>query len=66
MYPFVMSSKEFPVGIPTYFEGFKDLIKDNLFGFVRAEITAPLNLKYPLLRVTQTIVQIVWAPPKLE
>lgn len=51
MYPFVMSTKLFPVGIPTYFEGFKDITKDNLFGFVKAKITAPLSLKYPLLQI---------------
>ena len=39
-----MSMMDFPVGNPKFFEGSMDLLKDNLFGFIRARITAPHDL----------------------
>jgi len=40
-----------PVGVPVFFEGRKDLVGDNLFGFVQVRVTAPLDLHTPLLQV---------------
>jgi hypothetical protein len=55
LYPYVMKNFSMPVGNPTYFEG--DILsatqKDkniNPFGIFEVEVTAPKNLKIPLLQ----------------
>lgn len=50
LYPFVMANFRMPIGSPTYFEG--DIFKkmDNPFGFFFCKITAPNNLKNPIIQ----------------
>ena len=50
MYPAVMGKYDFPVGNPVYFEGDRDIVNDNLFGFVKVRVTCPLDIKMPLLQ----------------
>ena len=50
LYPFVMANNPMPVGPASYFEG--DIRKYNpeAFGFFYCKITAPSNLKHPILQ----------------
>jgi DNA polymerase type B, organellar and viral len=50
LYPSQMQSQLMPVGVPTYFEG--DIIRMNkdAFGFFYCKITAPDNIKHPILQ----------------
>lgn len=58
LYPFVMKNYYMPVGEPIYFEGDITLISrgsgyeliNNPFGFFEVEVTAPTNMKIPLLQ----------------
>jgi hypothetical protein len=50
LYPFVMSKFPYPIGSPTYFEGDISASEDNAFGFFHCKITAPSNLKHPILQ----------------
>src|SRR6266511_2274895 len=51
LYASVMRNFPYPVGNPTYFEG-NILVEDNRpFGFFFCKITAPDNLKYPILQI---------------
>jgi DNA polymerase type B, organellar and viral len=50
LYPSQMQSKPMPVGLPTYFEGDIRKIDPNAFGFFYCKITAPDNLKHPILQ----------------
>jgi hypothetical protein len=45
-----MKNNFMPVGNPTYFEGEINLNEDKPFGFFEVEVTAPDNLKIPLLQ----------------
>jgi DNA polymerase type B, organellar and viral len=45
-----MQSKLMPVGKPTYFEGNVRLIKSNAFGFFYCNITAPDDIKHPIIQ----------------
>jgi hypothetical protein len=55
LYPKQMVDRLMPIGFPTYFEGNIRVIEPNSFGFFYCNITAPDNLKHPIL---QTHVKI--------
>lgn len=57
LYPYVMMAYPVPVGIIKFFEGDITLTKtwNELFGFFQVEITAPADLKHPIL---QTKLQV--------
>lgn len=52
LYPFVMMNRPMPVGDIKFFEGDISLITEwkDLFGFMQVEITAPANMKHPILQ----------------
>jgi hypothetical protein len=50
LYPFVMAENKLPVGNPTYFSGDITKIDKNAFGFFYCNITAPDNLKHPIIQ----------------
>lgn len=50
LYPFVMYSKEMPIGKSTYFEGNIFNINKDAFGFFYCKIEAPNNIKHPILQ----------------
>jgi DNA polymerase type B, organellar and viral len=50
LYPSQMESRLMPIGTPTYFEGDIRKIVQNPFGFFYCEITAPDDIKHPILQ----------------
>jgi hypothetical protein len=50
LYPFVMSKYKLPIGSPTYFSGDITKTDKNAFGFFYCNITAPDNLKHPIIQ----------------
>jgi hypothetical protein len=50
LYPFTMDEFNMPVGNPVLFEGNIRAIDPNAFGFFYCKITAPDNLKHPILQ----------------
>ncbi len=50
LYPFVMAENKLPIGNPTYFSGDITKIDKNAFGFFYCNITAPENLKHPIIQ----------------
>lgn len=52
LYPFVMLTNKVPTGEIKFFEGDITLIKSwsEICGFLRVEITAPENLKHPIIQ----------------
>ena len=50
LYPFVMRNCDMPVGTPTYFNGDIRAIDPNAFGFFYCKITAPDNLRHPIIQ----------------
>ena len=50
LYPNEMKENFMPIGTPIYFEGNIFKIKDNPFGFFYCKITAPDNIKHPILQ----------------
>lgn len=50
LYPFVMSKYKLPIGSPTYFSGDITKMKQDVFGFFYCNITAPNNLKHPIIQ----------------
>jgi len=50
LYPSQMMEQLMPVGNPTYFKGNVRLIDANAFGFFYCNITAPDNLKHPIIQ----------------
>ena len=50
LYPSQMQSKLMPVGFPTYFEGDILKIDKDAFGFFYVKITAPDDIKHPILQ----------------
>jgi hypothetical protein len=50
LYPSQMQSQLMPVGFPTYFEGDILKIDKNAFGFFSVKITAPHDIKHPILQ----------------
>src|SRR5580658_1748864 len=50
LYPAQMESKLMPVGKPVYFEGDVRLINKDAFGFFYCKITAPNDIKHPILQ----------------
>ena len=50
LYPSQMESRLMPVGTPTYFEGDIRLIDANAFGFFYCKITAPNDIRHPILQ----------------
>jgi len=51
LYPSVMLNNDFPIGNPTYFEGNILKISPKAFGFFYCKITAPKDLKHPILQI---------------
>ena len=47
LYPSVMAKNVFPVGVPKYFTGSREL--NDIFGFVKVEVTSPSDLFCPVL-----------------
>lgn len=52
LFPSKMMECQLPVGDIRFFEGNYSLVKpwDELFGFFFVEITAPLDLKHPIIQ----------------
>ena len=50
LYPYVMDQFDMPVGKPIYFEGNIREIDKDAFGFFYCKITAPDNLKHPIVQ----------------
>jgi hypothetical protein len=50
LYPSQMQSQLMPVGMPTYFKGNILNIDENAFGFFYVKITAPDDIKHPILQ----------------
>jgi len=50
LYPYIMNNYKLPVGSPTYFEGDILSLDKNAFGFFNCKITAPINLKHPIIQ----------------
>jgi len=50
LYPYIMNNYKLPVGNPTYFEGDILSLDKNAFGFFNCKITAPINLKHPIIQ----------------
>jgi DNA polymerase type B, organellar and viral len=50
LYPSQMFDKKMPVGFPTYFLGDITLVNPDAFGFFYCKITAPDNIKHPILQ----------------
>jgi len=50
LYPYIMKEFDMPVGKPIYFEGDIRAIDREAFGFFYCEITAPDNIKHPILQ----------------
>ena len=50
LYPTVMKNEQMPVGNITYFEGDINLVDNKPFGFFEVEITAPLDIKHPIIQ----------------
>jgi len=50
LYPYVMKNYAVPVGNPTFFEGDVLKFKDTPYGIFEAKITAPKEIKIPLLQ----------------
>jgi hypothetical protein len=50
LYPSQMQSQLMPVGMPTYFNGNILNIDENAFGFFYVKITAPDDIKHPILQ----------------
>ena len=61
LYPYAMVNYPMPTGNPTYFEG--DIRKEDpkAFGFFYVKVTAPDNLKVPIL-LTKNNINITMAP----
>lgn len=55
LYPAQMFDRLMPIGFPTFFEGNIRAINPNAFGFFYCNITAPDNIKHPII---QTHVKI--------
>jgi hypothetical protein len=47
LYPYIMKTKDFPLGNPIYFEGVRDI--NSIFGIVFAKIVTPKDLFIPIL-----------------
>jgi hypothetical protein len=54
LYPYVIKSYAIPIGQPTQFQGdiFKIIKINEFFGFAECLVTAPKNIKHPLLGIT--------------
>jgi len=50
LYPSQMQSQLMPTGMPTYFNGNILKIDENAFGFFYCKITAPDDIKHPILQ----------------
>jgi hypothetical protein len=50
LYPSQMQSQLLPTGMPTYFNGNILKIDENAFGFFYCKITAPDDIKHPILQ----------------
>jgi len=50
LYPFVMKDCAMPIGKPIFFKGDIRAIDPNAFGFFYCKITAPDNLKHPIIQ----------------
>lgn len=50
LYPSQMQSQEMPIRTPNYFKGNIRLLDKNALGFFYCKITAPNNLKHPILQ----------------
>lgn len=50
LYPFIMENCDMPIGNPIYFEGDIRKIDPNAFGFFYCKITAPDDIKHPIIQ----------------
>jgi hypothetical protein len=50
LYPYSMKNNLYPIGNPTYFEGDISKVETDAFGFFYCKITAPKDLKHPILQ----------------